>query len=325
MRQFLTTLVVVWTAACIAAYFYSQQQNIPSWIVLAVLPAFLVEFAFYLAPGFAATRQAFERLGSKPVRAAALSVSAVIPYVILSFATGTFEIGSFLLLLAVAVVASFWYAVLPRVIAADLLFLGLMAAVYLSKLFDQAYVRPAPHVALGILGKLMWIRVGLMAVLWLRSLENSGFGFLPSSKDWRVGAQTYLLFLPVGVLAGYLLGFARFQTPALEWWKTLLLAAGSFFAFLWVVALAEEFFFRAFLQSLLARSVRSEMTGLLLASAIFGLAHLAFRAFPNWRMAILGGIAGVFYGWAFLRAKSVRASMVTHALVVTTWRVFFTG
>ncbi len=53
MRQFLTTLVVVWTAACIATYIYSQQQNIPSWIALAVLPAFLVEFAFYLAPGFA--------------------------------------------------------------------------------------------------------------------------------------------------------------------------------------------------------------------------------------------------------------------------------
>ena len=42
-------------------------------------------------------------------------------------------------------------------------------------------------------------------------------------------------------------------------------------------------------------------------------------------VAIVAGIAGVFYGIAFLQAKSVRASMVTHALVVTTWRVFFTG
>jgi hypothetical protein len=33
----------------------------------------------------------------------------------------------------------------------------------------------------------------------------------------------------------------------------------------------------------------------------------------------------VFYGIAFLKAQSVRASMVTHALVVTTWRMFFAG
>jgi membrane protease YdiL (CAAX protease family) len=51
--------------------------------------------------------------------------------------------------------------------------------------------------------------------------------------------------------------------------------------------------------------------------------HLWFRTFPNWRLAILAAVAGVFYGAAFNRTKSIRASMVTHALVVTTWRVFF--
>src|ERR1700694_1135234 len=102
MRQFLTTLVVVWTAACIAIYLYSQQQNIPSWIALAVLPAFLVEFAFYLAPGFSAVRAAFERLGSKPVRAVLLSASAVIPYLIESLGTGTVRFSSILALLGAA-------------------------------------------------------------------------------------------------------------------------------------------------------------------------------------------------------------------------------
>ena len=78
-------------------------------------------------------------------------------------------------------------------------------------------------------------------------------------------------------------------------------------------------------EDFLARGMRSETVGLILASVLFGLAHLAFRPFPNWRFAIVGGIAGVFYGLAFLQARSVRASMVTHALVVTTWRVFFTA
>src|SRR5229473_4081420 len=102
MRQFLTTLLVVWTAACIATYIYSQQQNIPSWVALAVLPAFLVELAFYLVIGFAAVRKAFDRLGSKAFRAALLAASAVIPYLMESTLTGTFQISSFLLLLAIA-------------------------------------------------------------------------------------------------------------------------------------------------------------------------------------------------------------------------------
>jgi membrane protease YdiL (CAAX protease family) len=325
MRQFLTTLVVIWTAACIATYLYSQQQNIPSWIAVVVLPAFLVEFAFYLAPGFSAVREAFERLGSKPVRAALLSASAVIPYLIESFGTGTFRFSSLLALLAVAAVASFWYAWIRPKVPVDLLFLAFMAAVYLSKLFGEVYGRPAPHAALEILGRLMWIRVGLMAVLSLRSMEDARFGFVPTSNEWRIGVRQYLFFLPVGAAIAYLLHFARFKPPAMEWWKFTLLVIGTFLAFLWVVALAEEFFFRAFLQRLLARGMRSEAIGLICASVLFGLAHLAFRPFPNWKFAIVAGIAGMFYGIAFLQAKSVRASMVTHALVVTTWRVFFTA
>ena len=76
MRQFLTTLVVVWTAASIATFVYSQQQNIPSSVALAVLPAFLMEAIFYLMPGFEEVRKAFDRLGGKPLRAALLAFSA---------------------------------------------------------------------------------------------------------------------------------------------------------------------------------------------------------------------------------------------------------
>src|SRR5579864_1170070 len=101
MRQFLTTLVVVWTAAAIATYIYSQQQNIPSWIAIAVLPAFLAELAFYLAAGFESMRKVFDRLGRKPFRAALLAASAVIPYLIESPRTGTFRLASFVALLAV--------------------------------------------------------------------------------------------------------------------------------------------------------------------------------------------------------------------------------
>ena len=325
MRQFLTTLVVLWTAASIAAYIYSKQQGIPFGIVLAATPAFLAEFAFYLVPGFPDVRARFDRLGAKPLRATLLTISGVIPYLIEAPRTGAFQAQFFLALLSVVAVASFWYVWLRGGFLADLAFLGFMAAVYLSKSFDRGYGHPAPHVALGILGQLMWIRVGLMAVLSLRGLEDPRFSFVPLAREWRVGAVFYAYFLPVAAALGYLLNFAHYRPQPLDWWKFVLLLIGMFFAFLWVVALAEEFFFRAFLQTLLEKHLRSTRLGLAIAAVIFGLAHLWFRSFPNWRFAIVGFAAGIFYGLAFLKARSVRASMVTHALVVTTWRMFFAG
>ncbi len=128
------------------------------------------------------------------MRAAFLSASAVIPYLIESFGAGTFHISSFLALLAVALVASFWYAWIRPSIPVDLLFLAFMAAVYLSKLFDQIYLHPAPHVALDILGRLMWIRLGLMAVLSLRSMEDARFGFVPTSREWGIGVRHVPVF-----------------------------------------------------------------------------------------------------------------------------------
>src|SRR5580692_4327719 len=92
MRQFLTTLSIVWVAACIAAYVYSQQQHISSTVALAVVPAFLIELAFYLAPGFAAVRKSFEALGSKPLRAALLALSGVVPYLIEALSMRTFHL-----------------------------------------------------------------------------------------------------------------------------------------------------------------------------------------------------------------------------------------
>jgi membrane protease YdiL (CAAX protease family) len=90
-----------------------------------------------------------------------------------------------------------------------------------------------------------------------------------------------------------------------------------------VVALGEEFFFRGLLQQWLTKWTASPMAGVIAASILFGSVHLFYRQFPNWRFATLASLAGLFYGAAFNRAKSIKASMVAHALVVTTWRIFF--
>jgi len=325
MRQFLTTLSVVWIAACIAAAVYSHQQHISSAVTLAVVPAFLVELAFYLVPGFPWARRSFDALGSQSLRASLLTVSSLTPYLMEGLPARTFHLAPFLELAALVLVAAFWYVFSPRNMPADFLFLCFMGAVYLSRPFEHIYGQPAPRVALGILGQLMWIRLGLMAVLSLRSLDDAHFGFMPTREEWRIGAQHFLFFLPIGAALAYVVQLGQFHPHPLPWWTFGIFLILTFWGMLWVVSLAEEFFFRAFLQRVLERGTHSNLAGLLIAAALFGLAHLPLRKFPNWRFATVAAALGIFCGLSLLRARSVRASMVTHALVATTWRMFFSS
>jgi uncharacterized protein len=323
VRRYLIALALAWTGACIAAFFYSQQQSIPRYIAIAVLPAFLLEIALYLAAGFPDVRKLLDRIKSKVSRAALLTGSAIAPYLLLSLRLGSFRWTSLMVLTAVTAMVAFWYVWMRPFAVVDVLFLALIGGVFISKIFTGVYTRPVPHLPLDILGRLMWIRMGIMAVLSMRRMENLRLGFVPNSGEWRIGIQQFLYFAPVGALAAYLLHIAHFHPIALVWWKIPLYVLGTFLLVLWVLALAEEFFFRGFLQQLLARGLHSEIAGLLAASVVFGMAHISFRHFPNWRFAAIAALAGLFYGVAYMRARSVRACMVTHALVVTTWRVFF--
>jgi membrane protease YdiL (CAAX protease family) len=247
----------------------------------------------------------------------------LLPYCIYSLPTGSFRWGSLALLALLAIAVTCWYLWLPRTAAVDALFLVLMAGVVLAKVFPLLYVSSAPRLHVEILGQLMWIRLGVMAVLSVRRAEGIGFGFLPSRREWGVGIRHYLYFLPIGLPLALAIGLVRFRPLVAEWWKAPAVAAGTFLGMLWVVALSEEFFFRGLLQPWLSRWLASQKAGLLIASILFGLAHLPFRSFPNWRFALVAALAGLFYGRACVQARSIRASMAAHALVATTWRLLF--
>lgn len=283
----------------------------------------MVEIALYLVPGFAASRAWIEAIEPPPLRALVIALLSLPPYLIYSLGTGTFHWRSFALLAGIATVASAWYVLSSKHFYSDVLFLGFFAAVVLLRVFPRIFIELAPHATAGVLGQLMWIRTGILAVLTLRSLAGTGFGFIPARKDWSIGIQHFLLFIPVAAVSAMAIHFARPHAAHGAWWKVAAQFALTFAGILWVVALWEEFFCRGMLQQILARRLNSTVAGLLVTSVLFGLSHLPFRAFPNWRFATMAALAGLFYGWAFLRAGSVRASMVTHALVVATWKVFF--
>jgi hypothetical protein len=289
----------------------------------ALVVAFLMEIALYLLPGFDAARAwLMERYG-KWTLACLLVASAVAPYAVYSAPAGLFRWQSCAVLAALAIVAALWFVVLPRHPLADALFLVLVGAVVLGQVFPAVYASPLGRTRIDVLGDLMWRRLAILAVLFFRPLEGVGFGFLPRKRDWLVGVREFLFFLPLAVVLALALDLARFQPVRGEWWKVAGVAVGTFLGMLWVVALFEEFLFRGLLQQWLGEWMKSTTAGLIAASLIFGAVHLPFRAFPNWKFAILAAVAGVFYGRAFQKAGNIRAAMATHALVNTTWRMLF--
>jgi membrane protease YdiL (CAAX protease family) len=315
-------LPLVWVACAVAGFLYSQQQDIPRATFWAALPAFLLEATFFYALGVERLRTRIERWPPAAV-AFALTLAAIAPYAAASLALGSFQWRSLLWIAGLAAVASFWYVLLPHKPAIDVLFLAFMAVVMLIKVFGDFYISPHPKLPLRALGQLMWVRTGVFAMLSVRRVKGVGFGFWPAAREWRIGATYYVMFLPVAAVLAWWLGFARPRMPSPGWEKTSFLVIATFFGVLWVLALGEEFFFRGLLQQWITTWLSSEWAGLVVTSLLFGAVHLWFRTFPDWRFATLVAIAGVFSGLAFRQARSIRASMVTHALVVTTWRVFF--
>lgn len=279
-----------------------------------MLAAFLIEYSFYLVPGFEPVR---ERLKG-PRLPWLLAASALLPYLVYALGTGQFAWMALAKLAGLAMVVSFWYVILPAVALADIALLCVLAAALLFKFFNSIYTAPAPRLEVSVLGQLALIHVSAMAFLAVRGAEGTGYGFLPRRQDWIIGIRQFLYFLVVGIPLALGLGAFRFgaETPA---WKV----AATFFGILWVVALSEEFFFRGLLQQWLGKWTGSARAGLVAASLLFGAVHLGFREFPNWRFALVAAVAGWFYGRAYEQARSIRAGMVTHALVVTTWRAFF--
>lgn len=315
---YFVTVLVLWVAGTIAAILYARQTRIPPHIVAAALPAFLLEIAFYAATGFERVRDWLRSQGSgMPLL---LLTTAITPYCVLSVLLGNFEWRSVGTLLLLTFLAMAWQRFLPRNPWLELLFMALAGYVFASSIFSSIYVNPAQKPALNILGRMMWIRI-LMTVVLLRDKKTIDFGFLPKRSHWIEGIRYYVYCAPLLLGLSYMLEVIHGPAPWTA--KTLLTALGTFLGFLWVAGLAEEFLFRALLQPVLIDILRSRWLGLLTTSVIFGAAHLGFRYFPNWRFSFLAAVAGIFYGLAYDRTNSIRASMVTHALLVTTWRVLF--
>ncbi len=326
-RAFVWTLAGLNAALALAGAAYAARLGVPGSVAAPVVAAFLLQISFYLAPGFPEVRAWLERRLRPAQLGAMLFAAAMVPYFAYSVPTGVFRWGAALHLAAIAGVLAFLFVLCPTrkpgLAWQDVVAVGTVAAAELGDWFRAIYLSPIEGVRIHILGRFMVIGVGAMACLSLRRIEGAGYQLAATWRDWKAGVQQFLWFAPAGVLLGAGTRFATYRPPSAEWWMVPLLALGTFAGVYLAVALFEELFFRGVLQNLLSRSLGHPLAAQALASALFGLVHLSFRSFPNWRFAVMGALAGWFYGQAWRRSGSVAASSITHALVVTIWKIWF--
>src|SRR5262249_43442420 len=141
----------------------------------------------------------------------------------------------------------FWYVFTRRRVIYDLLFLLVIGVVVILRIWKDIYVVPEIPLRVDILGKIMWIRLAMLALMLVRGWEPESFGFWPSRREWKSGITYFVLGGPALSLLAVMLGFGHFGLQG-PWWRVAGLVGGTFFGMLWVVSLSEELFFRGMLQ-----------------------------------------------------------------------------
>jgi len=314
-RAYLLSVAGCWLAMVSAGFWYAGVRKIALGIAIPIIAAFLLETPLYLAPFFAGARAALRAMG-RGTLAICLTVTAVLPYLAYTIPTHCFDWFEFYRLAGLVFCLAFFYLVFPPAVWSDLLFLLAPSAVMITRALKQIYPSPLPKVPLDILGKLMLIHVAALCILVLRDLKGVKPGLIPTRREAWIGLRTFLLFLPVGLTLVWLL-HVKARTAPFPLWYALPIFLGSYI----VVAFPEEFAFRGVLQQHLT-GFMGDALGLVVPSLLFGLAHLNFGKFPNWQMVELAAAAGLFNGWAYREAGSIRASMLTHALTATVWSLW---
>jgi uncharacterized protein len=293
----------------------------------AALPAFLLEAVFYLGSIFEETRTWFRALRPPRLQALLLWVSALLPYFIFCSLSGTLQPRPFAMLAGLTAVVAYWYFLLPRRWAYDFGFLVVIAAPVILRVFARIYISADPTLqSLRIgdaLGHLMWIRLSIAALLMIRGWDPGSVSFWPRASEWKTGTLWFAIaVVPLCILA-LGIGMVRWEPLQEPWWRSGVIILETFFGVLWVVALSEELFFRGVIERAFLNAKTSPTIAVLISAVLYGVSHLWYRGFPNWREAIVTTALGIACGVAYLQTGSIRAPMVTHAFAAVTVRALF--
>ena len=313
--------VTIWTAIVVLAAVYGMWLRFggPSFALALGVAAALFAFEFFLAvPSVRTNLQS--RFGARLG-----SLAPIIPL-------GLFLFYSIILkdrpLTPGLTVAGAAYVIAPALILAgsagkapgaweDYL---AIAIIWLPVEFRWMYrLFPYPAPLTHTLTILLALGTGVAAFILLRRLDGVGYAL-----DWRRGyftnfALLFLVFAAIAIPLGMNMHFLVWA-PSIKRLRALPL---SLIGILFFTAWPEEFLFRGLLQNLLSKTLKSSWAGLCVAAVVFGFAHILHGTFPNWRYVALASIAGIFYGLAWMRTRSLVPGVLMHALVDISWHLLF--
>jgi uncharacterized protein len=310
----------LWAALVLAAAFYGNWSGFGARPFAVTLAAFAILLAGEICLAAPGIREPLVR-ATGPQAGAMVALWPLCAYVLYAVGTGSVSwfrmaIAAIYILTPLALAASAhadkpgaWQDYATMLAVTVPVRLGWLHGLFPYPEFRLAYILPM----------LLGINVGLAAFVFVRRITDIGY-----SIGWRLewGVAAGLCFAAVAIIDVPLaigIHFVRFA-PGAAHWRALPLDLASIFVF---TGWPEEFLFRGLLQNLLSKSLRSEAAGLIVASVIFGLSYIDHDVFPNWRYVLLATVAGIFYGLAWRRTKSMFPAAVVHTLVDTTWHLLF--
>jgi len=264
-------------------------------------------------------------LSSKPTAIFAVPILLTAVFAAASILAGAFSLmlASLVLLYTAAPVACVFPLTRPAKTPHALDFLAILLLwLPLEFAAGQSLV---PRPAQGFLHSVAYgvaILLGLLLFLGFRQFPGMKYRLPQDKRDFWLPLAAFAVTAPVLVALGVAIGFI--PPPHLPVQPAGRMA-GAMGLILAGTALPEEILFRALIQNLLMLRFGSGARTLLLASFIFGCAHLdnGPQPLPNWRYMILATVAGIAYGKVFVMASTVLSSAALHTLIDWTKHFFF--
>jgi membrane protease YdiL (CAAX protease family) len=180
-------------------------------------------------------------------------------------------------------------------------------------------VFPYPPPLTHTLAILLALSTAVAAFVLLRRLDGIGYAMAWGRGFTANFALHFAIFAAIAIPLGITLGFLTYQPSLQRARSSPLTALGILFFTAW----PEEFLFRGLLQNLLARAMKNQWAGLIVASIVFGFSHIFHSPFPNWKYVLLATVAGLFYGHCWIRTRSLLPGALVHALVDISWHILF--
>jgi len=143
---------------------------------------------------------------------------------------------------------------------------------------------------------------------------------LPLSQQVGLPQRSELFVVFCGVVAmiifvsllAVIIGYVSFEPK----WNPIFLIWAP--VNLFISCLAEEVFFRGMIQRHLSQRLSlltyGKWIALFIVSILFAVAHSA----GGWHYVVLAGLAGIGYGWVYMRTKRIEFSILTHFMLNAT-------